>query len=411
MVEGRARVAPRPRTLSGMERLWLVADRLHPPFVNQMVLEGEGTIRPDRPWPRILADVADAQPAARARLTGHLGWSQWLPDGPLPTVIEADGSAWDGHGPDGAPQLAMPLDPRHGPSCQIVVLHGSPARVVIRTHHALMDGQGTLLLARALFAVLRGESAPPADLGPLNDAALARRIGASRERIPRSDSLAPQGPAEGAEMRVTWMRRRIDGRPARLLPTLAVALVRMARPGPFNVAVPVDLRRHAPDIATSANLTGLLRLPMHDLVARPDPVAATAAYLADRVPTTEAAAVVLASEFGRRLPIGAMAALAHLDARRALRQGRYGSAAVLSNLGRVPLDAFSADCFGARRCFFIPPGNPGLPLFLAMAGDADGVELCATAPTPLATDGRLRALLDGLVAAAGPRQSAPAHSA
>ena len=40
---------PTGRRLSGIDRLWLVADRQHPPFVNQMVLEGEGYPVPARP--------------------------------------------------------------------------------------------------------------------------------------------------------------------------------------------------------------------------------------------------------------------------------------------------------------------------------------------------------------------------
>ena len=32
------------RPLYGLERVWLVADRAWPPFVNQLVMEGEGRL-------------------------------------------------------------------------------------------------------------------------------------------------------------------------------------------------------------------------------------------------------------------------------------------------------------------------------------------------------------------------------
>jgi len=81
---------------------------------------------------------------------------------------------------------------------------------------------------------------------------------------------------------------------------------------------------------------------------------------------------------------------------RSLRTGAHGSTAILSNLGRLDLAAFSGGGFQARRVFFIPPGNPGLPLFLGISGDDTGVELCGTMPLGLATDGRLGRLLESL---------------
>ncbi|MFN7972746.1 MAG: hypothetical protein U0166_10420 [Acidobacteriota bacterium] len=387
--------------LSGMERLWLVADRLHPPFVNQMVLEGDGIPVPPVPWPELLARVADALPGARARLHGHLGASRWVADGPAPPAIEVDASRWDGSRPEGAPFLAAPLDPRDGPTCAIVIARGDPARVVVRTHHALMDGQGTMLLGRALFAALRSEPLARAEVGPLTDAGIARRLSVAPERIPPPDSAAPQGGADGAAMAVTWGRRRVEGRPSKLLPRIALALARMApRPAgrTFRIAIPVDLRRHAPEVVSTSNLTGLLRIEADSVARGADPLGALAAAIKAGVASAEPASVALATGFARHLPVSLMAGLARLDARRSLRQGRYGSAAILSNLGQIPMDAFSGAGFQARRCFFVPPGNPGLPLFLAITGDEGGVELCATVPVPLTSGGRLDALLDALSA-------------
>jgi hypothetical protein len=390
---------PIGRRLSGMERLWLVADRLHSPFVNQMVLEGEGYPVPPRSWPEILTSIAAAQPSVRARLHGWLGRSRWAADGPLPPLRELEAPDWLGQGPEGAAFLTASLDPATGPTCEILVVKGPPTRVITRTHHALMDGQGTLLLARALFAALRGEELPCAELGPMNDAMLMRELDVAAEQMLPTDSVAPQGSADGVEMRVTWRRRRVEGRFSALLPRIALALARW-HPLPagrsFRIAVPVDLRSHSPGLSSSANLTGLLRLDVAEHLQAPVPLQSLAQALGDGLARRDAGGVIVAAEFARFLPLRFMAWFARWGARQALRHGRYGPSAILSNLGRLPLEEFSGAGFSARRCFFIPPGNPGLPLFLTTTGDATGVELCATVPQSLATRGRDVELLDVL---------------
>jgi hypothetical protein len=110
----------------------------------------------------------------------------------------------------------------------------------------------------------------------------------------------------------------------------------------------------------------------------------------------DAARVCLTSAPARWLPLALMVAVARRDARRALAASRCGSSAVLSNLGPMPLPALSGAGFRARRCFFVPPGNPGLPLFLAVSGDPEGIELCACMPTAVASGGRIEALLEAL---------------
>lgn len=388
---------PTGRRLSGIDRLWLVADRQHPPFVNQMVLEGEGYPVPPRPWSEISTSIAEAQPSVRARLHGWLARSRWAADGPIPPVRELEAPGWLGQGPEGAPFLAASLNPSTGPTCEILVVKGPLTWVIIRTHHALMDGQGTLLMARAFFAALRGQELPRAELGPMNDAMLMRSLGVAPEQMLPTDSVAPQGSPDGVEMRVTWIRRRVEGRFSALLPRIALALARW-HPLPegrtFRIAVPVDLRRYAPGLSSSANLTGLLRLDVAEHLRAADPLQSLTQALNEGLARRDAGGSSVAAEFARFLPISFMGRIARWGSRQALRLGTFGPAATLSNLGKLAMEEFSGAGFSARRCFFVPPGNPGLPVFLAISGDATGVELCATVPTSLATRGRDVELLD-----------------
>ena len=79
-----------------------------------------------------------------------------------------------------------------------------------------------------------------------------------------------------------------------------------------------------------------------------------------------------------------------------LKAGRYPISATLSNLGWQDLRLLRGAGFTAQKAFWIPPGNPGLPLFLTLTGDDEGIEVCGAMPIGLADEGRLENLLSEL---------------
>ena len=148
-------VASRP--LSGVERLWLAAASIAPPFANQIVLEGrfEQALSDALPrWREAMRVVAAALPGSRSRLEGRGVRTRWVSDGPLPQVLCVDGTRWSGESGEGAVFLDDRFDARSGPISNVLLVRGSPARVVVRSLHAAMDGRGTLVLAEALMAAL-----------------------------------------------------------------------------------------------------------------------------------------------------------------------------------------------------------------------------------------------------------------
>ena len=49
------------RPVSGLERIWLAARQVAPPFANQLVLEGDGTPSPPQGWPALLEGLIQAK--------------------------------------------------------------------------------------------------------------------------------------------------------------------------------------------------------------------------------------------------------------------------------------------------------------------------------------------------------------
>jgi hypothetical protein len=387
--------------VSGVERLWLGATRIAPPFVNQMVIEAPGASLTSLDWERALAAMAQRTPGVSLVLRGAWGWARWEDLSP-PALRAVDARDWTAQDGGGAPFLARSLDVRQGPTVELLVCEGRTPRVVLRTAHAVMDGMGTLLVAERLFAALRGEELAPMAPVAVTDAQLASELGVTREPTPSLDCPAPLGEVRGAPAATRWVRRDLPGPPRRaLLPRAAVALARRvpaaSRPA-VRIDVPVDMRRHRPGLVSTANLTGLVRLPVGALLERDQPVEATAEALRAALDRHEEARFVIGMGGVRWVPVGLIERIGRRGAHGALAAGQFSSSATLSNLGRVDVTRLRAPGFEPGRVFFIPPGSPGLPLFLTITGTPTGVTLCGAAPLGLADGGRLELLLDDLAA-------------
>ncbi len=375
------------RPLTGLERVWLVSDRLWPPFVNHLVVEGDGA--PDAAaWRRAVETVLPAWPGARARLRGALGFTRWVADGAPPVVTVAE--PWDGRGPAGF--LARRLDPWAGPVVE-VILAGD--RVVLRTHHAAFDGRAAWALAEDLGAALRGEPVRGAAFAGVTDTGIAGP--GPVEVAPSEDAALPTGRgAAGDEAASTWVRVSLPPPGRGVLPRVIAALGHAAAPGTpaLRVSVPVDLRRHAEGARVCANLTGFVRLRVESSSTAADVAAALERALAAR----DELGPVRAAARLRAVPLSWMEAAGRSAARRALTTGLGATSATVSNLGRMDPGVFAAPGYRPRRLFWLPPPGAGSPLFLTLTGHPEGVELCAGMPLALADGGRLDALVERIVA-------------
>lgn len=366
------------RRVSGLERIWLAADRIAPPFAIHLVVEWPGPLDVDR-WRA--AVQAAAGPGMRLRLRGALRWARWVVvDASVP--VEVITTPWDGQGP--APWLSAPLPPERGPVRVSLVppTDGASARVVFSAQHAVTDGRGLWRLVCDTARALAGEAVEPPPAGPLTDVDLARALGVEPLRPVASDASPPCPSPPGQP--VIWRRRRLPGG-ADVLPRLAAAFARAAEPGGrLRLSIPVDLRRYATaaDRESTANLTGITYL---ELTAERSPAAIRAA-IDEALASKVAARHPLAAEFARHLPLGLIAAVGRRAAQRDHRRGLFGASLALSHLGR---HALTIDGRPARVAF-VPPGMPGLPVFVGVTVDPAGVEVVGCGPVePSALDGLL----------------------
>jgi hypothetical protein len=378
------------RLVSGLERVWLAADRVRAPFAIGWAVHGTGTLDASA-WQTAVAAVARAWPGTTARAQGAGRRLRWVPTGvPPPVMLDPDLEVG-----------ARRLDPAAGVVAALILVPANAsagAQLVFWGHHAVFDARALAAWAQAVAAAARGEAVPAEGQPP----ALAALGAAPRTVEPVPDQRAVLG-QPGSERGTLWGWRRVSG--ATGSPTVPVlrALAKLAAADhgaeAIRVGVPVDLRARAEGLAWGAyNLTGVAHLVVS--------AAAEAASVGDDVRALAAGPLPLAHARGAEglagMPLCLMGWVGRRSVRRRLSTGRFATAAVVSNVGRADLRTLDGAGFVAHFAVWAPPRNPGVPLFVMLGGDAGGVSISAAMPRALASAGRLDRVLDGLAGALKP---------
>jgi len=231
----------------------------------------------------------------------------------------------------------------------------------------------------------------------VTDFHLVRRLRDPRPRVvvrhdPRHRSPAPTGDLVGNQEGFVSRRIRIEGPVSNLLPRLSLLIAEHARtysPRAVRIAISVDLRRRAPDILSTANLVRDIYVDVHP--------GATVAGANDTIhrqleAAQESYSFPLEGAL-QHFPLSLIQRSSRLGRKR-WGQGVYRVSALIANMGRVSLDRFQGGGFTSEAVFAIPPGHPAYPLFMAIFGYGNTLDLFATAPVGLATGGRLDQLLE-----------------
>ncbi len=372
------------RKLSPTERVWLVADSITTPFANQFVIEGVGELDENR-WHDAVDAACEANPGSRIVLKGILRFSRWVDSGLPAPVRSIQNSAWSGYSSDNAPFLQKSLSFKKSPSCEVVLVHGNPCRIIFRSHHAAMDGRGTQHWAEDIFRALRKEPLVGSS-STLIDLQIAKKP-KKKPRYGKEDCIVPTGLSDGDEPGVIWKRITLQQTYSSLLPKLAVLIATYARksePGRVRLNIPVDMRKHVEGVRSTANLTGIINLEIN---SEATPYSIKSELTSQIKNRTEVPPCPY--PFVNRIPLKWMTAIGKKGRDRGRKNSRFSGSGVLSNLGHLPMDLFSDNDFKAQTGFFIPPGLDGTPFFGTAAIPGDFTELAVAVPKVFATNNRL----------------------
>lgn len=381
------------RPLSLAARLWVAVDRLYPPCANQLIFEGTGSINLGK-WKEAVKKASDANPGSRLVLRGMLGSCKWVVSDVTPHVREADGSAWDGRGSDDAPFLLSSFSPRKGPNCEVLIIHGDPLRIAFRSHHAIMDGFGTLTWAEDILRVLRGQEPVGSEYTMTEYDLLKLNKGKRSKPLPHQ-YIAPTGKADGDSTELVWRRKTLTGKYPKLVPQLMLLAAQEAwrhGEGKVRIGIPVDLRYRKQGVRSTGNLANAIYM---DIDAN-----TTIDQLTEDINTRLTGfidgEITWEDTVGNYVPVWLLCRGIEIESSRSQKSGHYRISGLISNGGRLDVDSFSTDDFKLNTFFGIPAGASLLPFSMSLVGTKNGTEMLIKMPKCLATMGRLEAALENM---------------
>jgi hypothetical protein len=369
----------------------MAADRMAPPFIITLVIEGVGTLTRSQ-LQESVDTVVQKHPWLCAKLIGALATCRWTNGGNPPKVVEFSDPNWDGEGATTVLPWDSNLSPTQGDTLSIWLVHSALTRIIFRAPHAFMDGRALGAFANAIGDALSGSHTTVLKPALVTDIQAASEIGSihtQKESTSRHPFRDPPTQAAGT----LWRRRQVPLPPSDILASVALALATFSTdPAPFVVEIPVDTRPALGLPNVVGNLTGLLRLP----ILNENP-AKISTRISDAIAQNDHLQPTFAAHALRFFPISILSRVGSATHRRQIKTGQYLFGATVSNLGRADLSKFICPTFEPSTCYWIPPHSPSNPLLVILCGVGSHLEITAGAPCALGDNGRLDALLDHIV--------------
>jgi hypothetical protein len=365
------------------------------------VVEGRGSL-PATVWQQAIDAAVRVNPGARLRLIGARQRARWQSDGQPPRLRMVSDSRWDGLSKVGSEFItAEPLSLTAGPCCELIIAEcGDYTRVIFRVLHAVMDGRGGLHFLHELFRFLRQEPLRGTNAG-FGGAELMHYLGAmcgaptktkAETKTSFSRTVSLTGDPQGDETGETWKRISIHGAQRHIMARVAEAMAGFAQrdaalPMLFNI--PVDLRRHVPELSATTAFTNNLAMRLHPGEGAADFKRNLEEMLAAR--REVASNTVFSAIYGilKFLPFTWLDRLLSPNRKNYRRPRRYNSS-VISNLGRTSAGALACPGFQPDAFYFYSEQES---TYCTMSSLDDRIELIIGMPCVYASDGRLETFI------------------
>jgi len=322
----------------------------------QLCVEGDGDIDPDALVVAV-AVASQACPGARLVRRGR----SWVDSGVPPAVRVADAADFDPVRLDArllrTRLLRTRLPGRGGPSCEVLLLRGTPATVIFRVHHAIMDGHGAMFWQKQVFRALRGEAVEGATTEPTPEQLMALAAANLGRDLPPPPPAAPPvwpnllGQASTRYRRTMFRRRTIEGTHPAATAKIA-RLVTTYAGGEGPVCVPVAMRQDLPDVRTTVTATGLVKFPIGADEDWNDVNASLLTALNEHQ-------YLVGQGAGKQTKLPVLRAIRAVVDKGVRKTGRCDIIATVSHLGTVDLADFCAGGFEATAYYSL--GSVNLP--------------------------------------------------
>jgi hypothetical protein len=365
---------------------------LEPPRYQGYFIHADSSVTAEQ-WQAALDQASAANPGTHLRLVGRRGRARWESDGvraPLRLVENLD---WDMRSDRGAEFVhATPLSLEHGPTLELVVarLIDGSTLLLLRSHHAVIDGIGMMHFLEEIFRALRGEPLLGSN-AHFSDVDLMLSVGAKHSTSRHIKTQWLTGAPAGEERGDEWRRISLGAPGKNLLARLAAAMTEFAHRSselPVLIGVPVNLRRHVPGMISTANFSNMLMVPMQ----RGDGAEQFNERLRAMLAQQMEAVYPRILDLFKQLPFEWCDRLFSRTEKN-YRTKKALETAVISNLGRWDAAVFSCSGFTPRRMFIHPLAGSVFAVLVCVGND---VELTVNLPRVLASNGRFDALAEFL---------------
>ncbi|WP_018692602.1 non-ribosomal peptide synthetase [Algicola sagamiensis] len=396
----RSPIAQYSRPISVNEHLYLASGQAFSGFVIQLMIEGVGNID-EKSMKQAVNLAAERNPGIRLRRAGKY----WVSDGPLPQVITEEGQ--QGTQPEFNPLLQLPheLDPTTGPTCEVrIVRHAPRTWVIFRALHAVMDGQGLLQFAKAVFEALRGE--PCSESFSLITDDSGRKLLNTSTKNKTTLKAVHSGPrSQSVDGQFHFAMRQLNlSHPAMIAKlSLGIEAEIMQKDADLGcLMVPVDFRSVLPKHhqQSMANLS----LPAFLPLSKGQSWQSRSDTLLKQIQSKSYIAYGESDHWCHTLPHRLLSWVLKKRWLKQMKSGKYMVSSVVSHIGRIYLSQFDTSQFQATRVLSVPCEIPIAPFSIVLVenvhrDDTVTTQLCLITQSAIYADPQ--ALLDRILQSSG----------